>query len=109
MTTLQEQYTTLARSGQEAAVAVVDAWTRSIKEAASRLPVGSAQATTHQVIDQVFDFAVTVVDVQRNFTKQLVTSTTAVAEGVAEQATKAASEATRAATSGTGRAKKSAE
>jgi uncharacterized protein YcbX len=95
-TTLQDQYAAFARNGQEAAIAVLDAWTQSFRNAAVKLPSVTAQAATHEAIDQVFDLAVTLIDVQRNFTKQLATATTHVAEDAANRATQVATEATTA-------------
>jgi hypothetical protein len=91
MTTLQEQYSAIARQGQEASLAVIEAWTRSFQDAAARLPEVTGQFDANQVI--VFDFAVTVVDVQRDFAKQLVASTVSVAEDVAQQSREAANRA----------------
>jgi hypothetical protein len=90
MTTLQEHYTEIARQGQEASLAVIEAWTRSFQDVGTRLPEVTGQFDANQVIDRVFDFAVTVVDVQRDFAKQLVSSTVAVAEDVAQQSREAA-------------------
>src|SRR4029450_3939377 len=58
------------------------------------------------VIDQVYDFAGTVLDVQRNFAKQLVTASASVAEDVAQRATAAANEAGATVANATGRDKK---
>jgi hypothetical protein len=104
MTTLQEHYTSIARQGQEASLAVIEAWTRSFQDAASRFPEVTGQIDANQVIDRVFDFAVTVVDVQRDFAKQLVSTTVSVAEDVAQQsrdaANRAAAEASNVVTNG---------
>jgi hypothetical protein len=94
MTTLQDQYATFARSGQEATFAVVDAWSRSFRDAAVKLPAVTVHAASHEAIDQVFDLAVTLIDVQRNLTKRLATATATVAEDAADRVTKAAAEAT---------------
>jgi hypothetical protein len=93
MTTLQEHYTAIARQGQEASLAVIEAWTRSFQDVAARLPEVPGQFDANQVIDRVFDFAVTVVDVQRDFAKQLVSTSVSVAEDVAQQSRDAASRA----------------
>jgi len=94
MTNLQEQYVAIAKQGQEAVATVAGAWTRSLQDSAFKVPVKSGQAVAHQLIDQVFDFATTVIAVQRNLTKQLVTSSASVAEDVAQQATSVANETT---------------
>ena len=73
MPTIQEQYTELAKRGQEATAAVVD---------------------------QVFDFATTVIDVQRTLAKHLVTTSATVAEEIAQRATAAVNEAGKTAANG---------
>ena len=93
MTTLQEHYTEIARQGQEASLAVIEAWTRSFQDVAARLPEVTGQFDANQVIDRFYDFAVTVVDVQRDFAKQLVSSTVSVAEDVAQKSREAANRA----------------
>jgi hypothetical protein len=107
MPTIQDQYTEFAKQGQEATFAVVDAWTRAIQDSAVQLPSVTTQAAAQQVIDQVYDFANTVLDVQRNLAKQLVTTSASVAEDVAHRATAVANEAgAKVANAATGRAKK---
>ena len=107
MPTIQDQYTEFAKRGQEATLAVVDAWTRAVQDSAVQLPSVTTQAAAQQVIDQVYDFAATVLDVQRNFAKQVVTTSASVAEDVANRATAAVNEAGSTVTNATtGRAKK---
>jgi len=71
---------------------------------AIKTPIAAGQAAATTMIDQMFDFAHTMIDVQRNLTKQLVSRSVTVAEDVANQATTAANQATtkvtRAATRG---------
>lgn len=93
MTTVQDQYAAFARSSQEATLAVVDAWSRSFRDIAVKLPAVTAQASTHEAIDQVFDLAVTLINVQRDLIKQLATATSAAVEDAVGRATKAAAEA----------------
>jgi hypothetical protein len=111
--TIQDQYTEFAKRGQEAAFAVVDAWTRAVQDSAVQLPSVTTQAAAQQVIDQAYNFAGTVLDIQRSFAKQLVATSASVAEDVANRATAAANEAGATVTNGTngtnattGRAKK---
>lgn len=92
-TTLQDQYTTLARRGQETTLAVVDAWTRSFNDALVRVPSVAGQAATTEAIDQAFDLIVKVLDVQRNAAKQYAASVASIAEDVVSQATKTATQA----------------
>ena len=97
MPTIQDQYTEFAKNTQDATLAIAQAWTRSFQETVTRVPAAvtqaAANAATQQFIDQAYDFAAAVVDVQRNFSKQLAESSAAVAEDVAKQATTALNEA----------------
>ena len=63
VTTIQEQYSELVKQGQDA----------------GQLS-GSGLISPNQVIDQVFDFAGQVLNAQRDFAKQLVATSTSMAE-----------------------------
>ena len=108
-TTLQDQYAEFAKRGQEASFAVVDAWTRTIQDASVQVPSVSARAAANQVIDQVFDFAGTVLAVQRKFAKDVVSSSADVAEDVAGRAQAAATEVGNTVKSTTAKARTSAQ
>jgi hypothetical protein len=82
MTEIQEQYTEFAKRGQEAASTVVDAWTRTVQEAAAQLPSIATPEGAQQVVDQFFDFSATVIDAQRNLIKHFITASASVAENV---------------------------
>jgi hypothetical protein len=92
LSTFQEQYFAMAKQSQDAATAVVGAWTRSLQESSIKVPSAAGQAVVHQMIDQMFDFASTVINIQRRLTKELVSSSAAVAEDVAHQATDVANQ-----------------
>jgi hypothetical protein len=92
MTTLQEQYVTLVRQGQEATLGVVDAWTKSFQDAAVNLP-HTAQTASREAVNQVFDLAVGLIDIQSNFTKQLTSAAASVVEDAAGRVSRAATEA----------------
>lgn len=109
MPTIQQQYTEFAQRSQEAALAVVDAWTQSVTEAVGRFPSVLTPAAAEQAIDQAFDLAVKVADIQRNVAKQLVNSTSAFAEEAVQRVTAAATEATEAATAVASKARKTEE
>jgi uncharacterized protein YgiB involved in biofilm formation len=94
ITTMQDQYLAFARQGQEAAAAVVGAWTRSLQDTAIQTPVAAGQAAANTMIDQMFDFAQKMIDVQRNLSKQLVSQSATVVGDVAQQATTVANETT---------------
>jgi hypothetical protein len=90
MTEIQEQYTEFAKRGQEAAFSVVDAWAKSIQEATSALPSVATQEGASQVVDQIFDFTATLIDVQRNLVKQFITTSVSITEDVTKNLTERA-------------------
>jgi hypothetical protein len=74
-----EQYTETVRQTQAAMLTAFDRWTRAFQQMLGQLPT-AAPVNPEQVIDQVFDFAGKILDVQRDFAKQLVASGTAATE-----------------------------
>jgi hypothetical protein len=88
MPSVQEQYTQVVQQSQEAVLAAVDSWTRTVQDAAGRLPVTPSGADPTKVIDQVFDFAGKMLEMQRDFAKNLV-KTSASAVDTATQRTTA--------------------
>jgi hypothetical protein len=92
MTTAQEQYTEIVKQGQDAVLAAVDTWTRTVQDAFGQLPT-TPPVKPEQIVDQVFDFAGKVLGAQRDFAKHLIATSTAAAENIrtgAAQATEAA-------------------
>jgi hypothetical protein len=81
MATIQEQYAELIKQGQDAALAALETWNRTLEQAFGQLPV-PGRVSPDQVIDQVYGFAGHVLTAQRDFAKQLVATGTAVAETV---------------------------
>jgi hypothetical protein len=79
MTTIQEQYSELLKQGQDASRAAIETWTQTFQQAAGQLS-GPGLISPDQVIDQVFDFAGRVLDAQRDLAKQLVATSTTMAE-----------------------------
>ena len=81
----QDQYNEAFKQTQDTMLTAVDAWTRAFQQGLSQLP-GSVPVDPAQVIDQVFDFAATLLNVQREFAKQLVASSTATADALRNSA-----------------------
>ena len=79
MTTIQEQYSEMIKQGQDASRAAIETWTQTFQQAAGQLS-GSGLISPNQVIDQVFDFAGQILHAQREVAKQLVATSTAMAE-----------------------------
>jgi hypothetical protein len=92
--TVQDQYTAFAQQAQNATSAFVDAWTKSVQEAAVRVPFVSVQAATQEAIDQTFDLAGRLLEVQRSFAKQFAGSAAEAIEDAASRVSAAATEAT---------------
>jgi hypothetical protein len=80
MSTPQEQYRQVVQSSQEAVLNAVDTWTRTVQETVGSLPTPAAQVDPTQVIDQVFDFAEKMLEMQRDFAKNLVQASATVAD-----------------------------
>ena len=81
MAAVQDQYTELLKQGQDAALAALEAWKKTFQQAFSQLP-HPGPIRPDQVIDQVYDFAGHVLNVQRDFAKQVLSTSTAAAEKV---------------------------
>ncbi len=91
MSTPSTQYTDLVQQSQEAVLQAVDTWTKTVREAFSQLPNSPVQVDPNQVVDQLFDFTEKVLEVQRDFAKQLLSTSAAAAQSVAshvEESTK---------------------
>jgi acetyl-CoA carboxylase carboxyltransferase component len=86
MTIPTEQYSALMQQGQEAVRDAVDSWTRAVKDAATQFPAVPAAYDAEKVIDQVFDFAEKLLEVQRDFAKNLIKSSASAMESVTQAA-----------------------
>lgn len=86
MTSPQDKYADAMRTGQEAVVEAFESWTRSAQSALQNVPgVSQSQVPPQQVIDQVFDFAGKLLEVQRDFAKSLAVSAASAAESARQQ------------------------
>ena len=79
--TSPQQYTETFKQTQDTIVSAFDAWTKAFQQGLGQLP-GAGAVDPQQVIDQVFDFATMLLNAQRDFAKQLVTTTTAATESL---------------------------
>ncbi|HXP55352.1 MAG TPA: hypothetical protein VN847_10365 [Streptosporangiaceae bacterium] len=89
MATVQEQYAELIKQSQDASIAAIETWNRTIQQAFGQLPT-AAPINPEQVIDQVYDFAGQVLSAQRDFAKQVIATGTAAAEKVRDSVATAA-------------------
>ena len=90
MTTPTDQYSALVQQGQEAVRSAVDSWTRTVRDAAAQFPTVTQGYDPDKVIDQVFDFAEKLLEVQREFAKNVLKSSVTAAEAISEAAPQAA-------------------
>lgn len=100
MTTIQDQYTAFAKTGQEATASLVDTWTRILQDASAGVPTATVPAVTPEAldraIDQAFDLGAQFLDAQRTLAKQYIATSVAAFEQVSSHAKKVATEATTA-------------
>ena len=87
MTSPQDKYAEAMRTSQAAVVEAFESWTKSAQSAISTVPgvVSVPQVEPQQVIDQVFDFAEKLLEVQREFAKSLASTAAAASESARQQ------------------------
>ena len=83
MTTVQEQYAELIKQGQDAALAALETWNRTVQQTVGQFPTAGA-FSPEQAIDQFYDFAGQVLNAQRDLAKQVLSTSNAAAEKVRE-------------------------
>jgi hypothetical protein len=87
MSTITTDYfTTLAQQAQDASRAATESWVRTVQSTSTRLPAVTGVAAAHEVIDQLSDFTISLVNVQRALAKQLTESFAGAAESAVKQA-----------------------
>ncbi|MDQ3151247.1 MAG: helix-turn-helix transcriptional regulator [Actinomycetota bacterium] len=74
----QEQFTDVARRGQEAVVVAMQAWAENMQKLVGTLSTGDATVAPNAeaVVDDVFNFAERMLHNQREFTKSLLAAAT---------------------------------
>jgi hypothetical protein len=90
MSNPQDQYRDLVQQSQQAIQSAVDTWTKTVQDTVTALPSNPTQVDPSQVVDQVFDFAERMLEMQRDFTKNLLQNSAAIAQSVARQTGQAA-------------------
>ena|ERR1700761_3613867 len=94
MATIQDQYAELIKQSQEASLAALESWNRTVQQAFGQLPTASL-VSPEQVIDQVYDFAGQVLNAQRDLAKQVIATGTAAVEKVRDGVTQTAQAASQ--------------
>ena len=86
MTSPQDKYAEAMRTSQAAVVEAFESWTKSAQSAIGGVPgLSVPQVEPQQVIDQVFDFAEKLLEVQRDFAKSLARTAAAASESARQQ------------------------
>ncbi len=88
----QDQYRELVQQSQQAIQSAVDTWTKTVQDTVTALPSNPTQVDPGQVVDQVFDFAERMLEMQRDFTKNLLQNSASIAQSVARQSGQAAAD-----------------
>jgi len=86
MATPQDPYADVVKQSQDAMRAAFDTWAQSVQQVFGQFS-GAAPVGPEQVIDQVFDFAIKMLNAQRDFAKQLAASSRTTAESVRSSVT----------------------
>jgi hypothetical protein len=79
-TDAMKQYADVAQQGQQAVAQAVEAWTRTVQEAFSKVPKSAGEFDLADSVDRMYDFTEKVLELQRDFTKKLISSTTEAAD-----------------------------
>lgn len=69
-------YTDLISQGQEALLAAVEGWSKTMQEVYTSLPTTAGDYDLNESVDKIYDFTEKVLEMQRDFTKKLITTST---------------------------------
>lgn len=75
-----KQYADLAEQGRQAVVEAVEEWTRSVQGAVSSVPKSAGEFDLAASVDRMYDFTEKVLEMQRDFTKKLISTSAEAAE-----------------------------
>jgi hypothetical protein len=75
-----KQYADLAQQGRQAVVEAVEAWTKSVQGAFSNVPKSAGEFDLAASVDRMYDFTEKVLELQRDFTKKLISTTADAAD-----------------------------
>ncbi|SDQ18270.1 hypothetical protein [Quadrisphaera sp. DSM 44207] len=101
MSTPQEQYLQVMQQSQEAILTAVNSWTKTVQDVASGQLATPGQVDPNRVVDQVFDFAEKMLEMQREFAKSLMQGAASLTETMQQRATEVTSAGARAAAEAT--------
>jgi phage shock protein A len=84
-----KQYTDLVQQSQEAVLSAVETWTKTMQEAFSSVPTTVGQFDPSESVDKIYDFTEKVLEMQRDFTKKLISQSASAAESAQKSVTDA--------------------
>jgi len=85
-----KQYADIVQQSQEAVTAAIETWTKTVQEAFSAaVPSSAGSFDPSESVDKIFDFTEKVLEMQRDFTKKLISTSTAAAESAKSSITDA--------------------
>jgi len=90
--TESNQYSDLVQQSQAAVLAAVETWTKTVQDAFSSVPSTIGQFDAAESVDKIYDFTEKVLEMQRDFTKKLIASSTSAAESAKASMDNAASQ-----------------
>lgn len=75
-----KQYAEFAAQGRQAVADAVEAWTKTVQEAFANVPTSPGEFDLADSVDRMYDFTEKVLELQRDFTKKLISTSTEAAE-----------------------------
>jgi hypothetical protein len=93
MSTPQDQYKQAVQQTQDAFQSAIDSWTKTVQQGFGSVPTAPTQVDPKQVVDQVFDFAEKLLEMQRDLTKNLLQSSQTLGESWSQAAGQATDQA----------------
>jgi hypothetical protein len=75
-----KQYADLVQQGQEATLKAVETWTRTVQDAFAQAPSATYQVNVQNAVDQAYDLAAKLLEVQRGFVKNLLANAVEAAD-----------------------------
>lgn len=85
MSSPTDQYREYIEQNQQAFHSAVDTWTKTVEQTVGSIQTDPTQVDPQQVLDQVYDFADKMLQMQRDFTKNLLSNTLALSNKVTGQ------------------------
>lgn len=75
-----KQYVDFVQQGQEATLKAVETWTRTVQDAFAQAPGQTYSVNVQNAVDQAYDLAAKLLEVQRGFVKNLLANAVEVAD-----------------------------